>query len=330
MAKYYGIFVKGTANVDDMLDLTSFHEFERTGNLKSNKLYYLKEIIKLTSKFDDECNFKYALFRNGLISLDDITKELSIRSKGDNNKAGKKRYPLIYRPLLDLFRPEVIRKKYISKFDVVENYDFLKALVNNYSGYRKPYQDYSRYTSEVIIDEINSIIKNYDPKFNFDREHTEHYREHKEYFNNKIKELLENFVNHEMFYVVGYIPNAYDRKLNNVYRKEKNSNKKSVDFYSLYKLISFLIDNDKNISLTAGKASDLELLYLKKEIICEIEEERVERKKYEEEAIRLAEEDAKQFSTLNNDCINNTISKKVKKKKRKIDNNIEGQITFFD
>ena len=54
MARYYGIFVKGSAKADEMLDLTSTCEFERTSNLKSNKLYYLKEIIKLTSKFDNE------------------------------------------------------------------------------------------------------------------------------------------------------------------------------------------------------------------------------------------------------------------------------------
>ena len=158
MARYYGIFVKGRAKASEMLDLTSICEFERTSNLKSNKLYYLKEIVKLTSKFDNEYEFKKALFESGVISLEDVTKELSIRAKGEDNKVGKSRYPLIYKPLLDLFRPRVIREKYMEKSDITKNYLFLKKLVDTYSWNRTATRDTNRYNSEIIIDEIKSII----------------------------------------------------------------------------------------------------------------------------------------------------------------------------
>ena len=37
MSKYYGIYLKG--KVKEPLDLTKLTNFERSGNLKSNKLY---------------------------------------------------------------------------------------------------------------------------------------------------------------------------------------------------------------------------------------------------------------------------------------------------
>ena len=65
MSKYYGIYLKG--KVKEPLDLTKLTNFERSGNLKSNKLYTLKELIKLTTKYDDEIDFKMALFYSGII-----------------------------------------------------------------------------------------------------------------------------------------------------------------------------------------------------------------------------------------------------------------------
>lgn len=327
MARYYGIFVKGSAKADEMLDLTSTCEFERTSNLKSNKLYYLKEIIKLTSKFDNEYEFKKALFESGVISLEDITKELSIRAKKEDNKVGKTRYPLIYKPLSELFIPKVIREKYIKKCDVQKDYIFLKKLVNAYSWNRTNTRDTNRYNSEVIIDEINSIILNYDPNYMFSENHQKYYNESKEFYNNKIKTLLEDFVNHEIFYVIGQIPNPTERKMDNVYRLDKNSNKKSIDLYGLYKLVCFYINNSSDSSLVTGKVSEDTLQSLKEEMVTEINKRRKEYERYVKEALLLAEEDRQRFS-----IVDNNISKKDKPKirKRKKDNNIEGQISLFD
>lgn len=320
MPRYYGIFTKGTANTEEMLNLTLMFGFERTSNLKSDKLYYLKEIIKLTSKFSNECEFKYALFRNGIIGLDDITKELSVRSNGDGVKAGKNRMPLIYNPSLDLFRPSVLRAKYIEKFDVQENYHFLKELVNKYSGHHI-IQDKSRYTSEVIIDEINSIIMNYNPNSNFDNNHIEYYSNNKEYFNNRIKALLEDFINYEVFYVIDRTPNSADRKMSNIYRKGKDS-KKIIDFYSLYKLVVFYIYKSNDPSLVNGIASSEELQDLKIRIINEIEESKRAQRKYEEEAVLLAEEDIKMFSSQYDE-------ERAKPKSKARKKQIEGQ-SFFN
>lgn len=327
MARYYGIFVKGTAKADEMLDLTSICEFERTSNLKSNKLYYLKEIIKLTSKFDNEYEFKKALFESGVISLEDVTKELSIRAKGEDNKVGKSRYPLIYKPLLDLFRPRVIREKYMEKSDITKNYLFLKKLVDTYSWNRTATRDTNRYNSEIIIDEIKSIIINYDPNYAFNEEHKKYYNEHIEFYNNRIRALLEDFVNHEIFYVIGESPNPNERKTNNVYRLDKNSNKKSIDFYSLYKLIAFFINNSHDPSLVTGRVSEDTLKSLKEEITNEINRRKEEYERYVKEALLLAEQDEEMFSQRED---SNLQINKPKIRKRKKDNNIEGQISFFD
>lgn len=324
MSRYYGMFVKGTAKTEQMLDLTTIPEFERTGNLKSSKLYYFKELIKLTSQFDNEIKLKYYLYRRGLIKFDDITKELSMRSV-DNGKVGKNRLPLIYKPLLELFKPKVLREKYVEKFDVEENYYFLEGIVSKFSGYRHSVNDKKRYSSEIIIDEIYSIIKNYDPTMNFDEKHKEYFHEHKDYFNNRLKFLLSEFVNHEIFYVIGKMPNSYNRVEVNVYRKEINSETgkehKCVDLYSLYKLVLYLVSNDKNLSMTTGIASEKELIALKEVIVDEIEQERLKREKYTKEAIELAEQDREMFSSQYNDS-------KIKKRTRKINKEIEGQETF--
>ena len=55
MSRFYGIYLKGKPN--EPLDLTKLTNFERTGNLKSPKLYTLKELIKLTTKYDSELDF---------------------------------------------------------------------------------------------------------------------------------------------------------------------------------------------------------------------------------------------------------------------------------
>ena len=115
MTRFYGIYLKGKPN--EPLDLTKLTNFERTGNLKSPKLYTLKELIKLTTKYDSELDFKYALFRSGIIDINDITKDLSIRGIKENNKVGKPK-EIVYKPCIDLFRPQVIKELAVADVEI--------------------------------------------------------------------------------------------------------------------------------------------------------------------------------------------------------------------
>ena len=79
----------------------------------------------------------------------------------------------------------------------------------------KPYpisHDIGRHTSEIFLDEINNIMINYDPECSYDE---------------KMKEIMNNFINHEMYFVLGETsPNGYDRKIHYRYRTDKNTNNK--------------------------------------------------------------------------------------------------------
>lgn len=300
MSRFYGIYLKGKPN--EPLDLTKLIDFERTGNLRSPKLYTLKELIKLTTKYDSELEFKYALFRSGIIDINDITKDLSIRGIKENNKVGKPK-EIVYKPCIDLFRPQVIKELYLNKTDLIKDYEFLKKLIKEFKPYPVSH-DIGRYTSEIFLDEINNIMINYDPECFYDE---------------KMKEIMNNFINHEMYFVLGETsPNGYDRKIHYRYRTDKNTNNKIIDLHSLYKLVLFYIHNSNDKRLVTGKATPLELQELKQSIEREIKKRQLDYEKYVREAIQLAEQDMEMLSKYQEEN-----KPKVKKRARK---EIVGQI----
>lgn len=87
-----------------LLDVTLLEEFIRLSKFKGNS-YNLEEIDAFTSKFDNELILKKRLFEEGIITADEIIKDISIRmkSKGTLKKVP---YGLFYRNMsnyLDLF-----------------------------------------------------------------------------------------------------------------------------------------------------------------------------------------------------------------------------------
>ena len=300
MSRFYGIYLKGKPN--EPLDITKLANFERTGNLKSPKLYTLKELIKLTTKYDSELDFKYALFRSGIIDINDITRDLSIRGIKENNKVGKPK-EIVYKPCIDLFRPQIIKELYLNKTDLIKDYEFLKKLIEEF----KPYpisHDIGRHTSEIFLDEINNIMINYDPECSYDE---------------KMKEIMNNFINHEMYFVLGETsPNGYDRKKYYKYRTDKKTNNKLVDLHSLYKLVTFYINNSNDKRLVTGKATSLELKELKQSIEKEREDYQLSYEKYAREALQLAEQKKAMFSQYQEE--------NKPKAKRRTKKEISGQI----
>lgn len=67
-------------NKDILIDISMLDEFIKMSKYK-NGGYSLEEIDNLTMSFDNEYFFKDALYNKGLIELDDIKKELTIKSK---------------------------------------------------------------------------------------------------------------------------------------------------------------------------------------------------------------------------------------------------------
>ena len=67
-------------NKDILIDISMLDEFIKMSKYK-NGGYSLEEIDNLTMSFENEYFFKDALYNKGLIELDDIKKELTIKSK---------------------------------------------------------------------------------------------------------------------------------------------------------------------------------------------------------------------------------------------------------
>lgn len=81
MAYYLTIANKGEYK---KLNLLLLEGFIKTSKFKGEALS-LDELDGLTSKYQDEYEFKKKLYQAGIISIDEITKELSIRRKQNNN-----------------------------------------------------------------------------------------------------------------------------------------------------------------------------------------------------------------------------------------------------
>lgn len=126
------------------IDLSVLEEFTRMSKFK-NGSYSLDEIDKCTSKFSDEVSFKKSLYENGLIELDDITRELSIRMK-NKDKLEKVRYGLVYGNIKKYLDDIYLRGVFL----VLRNdNDFLGKLVSNYRN---------SYSNTVKVAEIKNYL----------------------------------------------------------------------------------------------------------------------------------------------------------------------------
>lgn len=109
------------------LDITNLDKFDRLTKLKGTGAS-LEEIDVFTSKYQDEASLKKYLYENGVIYLDEITKEISIRSKY-NGELKKVPYGLVYNG----------QKKYLNEFYLrsillsrQNDYYFLERLAGRY------------------------------------------------------------------------------------------------------------------------------------------------------------------------------------------------------
>lgn len=111
------------------LNISDNSNFERLSKYNGNK-YSLEEIDNFTSKFGDEIYLRKQLYYEGNLSMEDITRELTIRIKnGDSYK--KVMYDPIFREAKSYLDPLFLLNKMWSLSD---DYDFLLALMAHYQN----------------------------------------------------------------------------------------------------------------------------------------------------------------------------------------------------
>lgn len=95
-----------------ILDVTSADQFERCSNFKSTGMN-LQEVDIFTTKFKDETDFKVYLYKNGILDVDDLVREISIRRKNKEEYI-KVRYDLAYMEDIKYFDVYYLRSRIIS------------------------------------------------------------------------------------------------------------------------------------------------------------------------------------------------------------------------
>lgn len=89
----YYMVVKNHKNYRN-INISNLKEFKRVSKFK-NDCYSLEELDLFTSKFNSIVDLKRELYKNNLISFDEILSDISIRIKS-NNKLIKVRYDMVY------------------------------------------------------------------------------------------------------------------------------------------------------------------------------------------------------------------------------------------
>jgi len=126
------------------LDITLLDEFKRLSKFKGGS-FSLEEIDECTSKFSNELELKRALYNKGIISLEDIQRELAIRNLYQGTLE-KVTYGLVYKEQKKYLDPEYLRTKMQSlKSDKI----FLEKLTSRYRN---------SYCNNLTISDIRNCL----------------------------------------------------------------------------------------------------------------------------------------------------------------------------
>lgn len=109
------------------IDVTKLDTFTKTSKFKGAS-YSLSEIDAFTMKYKDEIELKKDLYENGIINIDEICKDITIRRK-EKDKYIKVKYGLAYKGRTKYFDQLYLRSTILSK---QEDYDFLTKLSSYY------------------------------------------------------------------------------------------------------------------------------------------------------------------------------------------------------
>lgn len=109
------------------IDITNLDTFNKTSKYKGTA-YSLTEIDAFTMKYKDEIELKKDLYENGIIDIDEICKEITIRRK-EKDKYIKVKYGLAYKERTKYFDQIYLRNTILSK---QKDYEFLTKLSSYY------------------------------------------------------------------------------------------------------------------------------------------------------------------------------------------------------
>lgn len=129
MAYYFTIKEK---NGYKLLDISQTEQFQRLSKFKNNS-YSLEEIDNFTSQFDSEISLKIVLYKAGIITAQDIKKEISIRMK-NNGILTKVMYDPVYKETRKYLDDFYLRGKLL---ELQSDKIFLNKLLNHYRRHYK-------------------------------------------------------------------------------------------------------------------------------------------------------------------------------------------------
>lgn len=109
------------------IDITTLDKFTKTSKFKGSS-YSLSEIDTFTMKYTSEVELKKELYEKGIIDIDEICKDISIRRK-EKDKYIKVKYGLAFKGRAKYFDVLYLRSTILSKQD---DYDFLTKLTSYY------------------------------------------------------------------------------------------------------------------------------------------------------------------------------------------------------
>lgn len=109
------------------LDVSTLEEFSRLSKFKDAS-YSLDELDLFTSNFEDELSLKEILYSNGIITKEDILKEITIRRK-NKNQLEKVMYGLVYKNNSKYLDVHYLRAEILG---LQNDKVFLNKLLNHY------------------------------------------------------------------------------------------------------------------------------------------------------------------------------------------------------
>lgn len=141
----YYLTIKENQN-HKLLNISNLEEFKRLSKFK-NESYSLQEIDIFTSHFEDEITIKRKLYESGVITSEDITKDISIRKK-NKGVLEKVRYGLVYKEMSKFLQYQELRFLLLA---LQEDTIFLKKLLDHYRNCYK----------QEGLRQINALLRGY-------------------------------------------------------------------------------------------------------------------------------------------------------------------------
>lgn len=220
------------------INISLLEEFKRISKFKNG--YSLEEIDHFTSMFDDEVKLKELLYDKGLITSEDITKEISIKQK-INNELVKVRYGLIYKINKKYLDAQYLRSRLLS---LQSDKNFLKKLVSYYRN---------SYSCVIEVSEIKNYL--FDKSSEVDINLTLNSFFLKEIFQQD-KNTLEYKLKYKSFHDLSMFVQKYINENIEFCMSDYDVKKRLLELQEL-KIVQETKDKPKTKKLTKGRLSKL-------------------------------------------------------------------------